>query len=91
MAVKRPQYSIVQARIDTATKERAAEALADMGLSIPDAVRLFLTCVAEERCLPFLEKVPNAKTLRAIEELESDGAFSANTVDEFMAALNTED
>lgn len=44
-----------------------------------------------ERCLPFVAKVQNAKTLRAIEELESDGGFSANTVDVFMAALNTED
>ena len=44
-----------------------------------------------ERCLPFVAKVQNAKTLRAIEELESDGGFSANTVDEFMAELNMED
>jgi DNA-damage-inducible protein J len=32
----------VRARIDTATKERAASALEEMGLSISDAIRLLM-------------------------------------------------
>lgn len=43
------QHSVVRARIDTATKERAADVLADMGLSISDAIRLLLIRVADER------------------------------------------
>lgn len=51
----------VRARIDTDTKERAAAALAAMGLSISDAIRLLMLRVADERRLPFEIKVPSAK------------------------------
>jgi len=50
----------VRARIDTNTKERAAEALGAMGLSISDAIRLLMLRVADERRLPFEIKVPSA-------------------------------
>ncbi len=49
----------VRARIDTNTKERAAEALGAMGLSISDAIRLLMLRVADERRLPFEIKVPS--------------------------------
>lgn len=43
----------VRARIDTGTKERATAALAAMGLSTSDAIRLLMLRVADERRLPF--------------------------------------
>ena len=61
----------VRARIDTATKERAGEALAAMGLSISDAIRLLMLRVVDERRLPFEVKAPNATTRKAIAELEA--------------------
>ncbi len=61
--------AIVRARIDSATKERAAAALAAMGLSISDAIRLLMLRVADEQRLPFDVKVPNAESRRAIQEL----------------------
>ena len=61
----------VRARIDTATKERAADALEAMGLSISDAIRLLMLRVADEKRLPFEVKVPNATTHKAIAELEA--------------------
>jgi DNA-damage-inducible protein J len=61
----------VRARIDSATKKRAADALAAMGLSVSDAIRLLLLRVVEERRLPFEVKVPNAATRKAIAELEA--------------------
>lgn len=85
------QDSIVRARIDTGTKERATEALADMGLSISDAIRLLLVKVANERRLPFAVKAPNAATRRAIAELEAGKGHSAKTIDEMLAALNADD
>lgn len=42
----------VRARIDTATKKRAADALEAMGLSISDAIRILMLRVADEKCLP---------------------------------------
>ncbi|MDR1241554.1 MAG: type II toxin-antitoxin system RelB/DinJ family antitoxin [Deltaproteobacteria bacterium] len=91
MTVTQVQDSVVRARIDTSVKERAADALADMGLSLSDAIRLLLVRVADERRLPFEVKVPNKTTRRAIEELEAGGGYSADSVKEFMAALNADD
>jgi DNA-damage-inducible protein J len=48
-----PADDIVRARVDRAAKERAAAALADMGLSISDAIRLLMLRIADERRLPF--------------------------------------
>lgn len=62
--------AIVRARIDLATKERAAAALAAMGLSISDAIRLLMLRVADEKRLPFDVKVPNAESLLAMKELD---------------------
>jgi len=50
----------VRARIDTETKERAADALDAMGLSISDAIRMLMLRVAQERRLPFEVKAPGA-------------------------------
>jgi addiction module RelB/DinJ family antitoxin len=52
----------VRARIDSATKNRASDALAAMGLSISDAMRLLMLRVGDERRLPLEVKVPNATT-----------------------------
>lgn len=60
MNTAQTQDSVVRARIDTSTKERAADALAEMGLSVSDAIRLLLVRVADERRLPFAVKAPNA-------------------------------
>ena len=61
----------VRARIDTEAKVRATEALAAMGLSISDAIRLLMLRVADERRLPFEVKAPNASTRKTIAELEA--------------------
>lgn len=63
--------SIVRARIDAATKERAAVALEAMGLSISDAIRLLMLRVADEQRLPFDVRVPNAASRRAMKELNA--------------------
>ena len=65
--------TMVHVRIDDQTKDRAASALAAMGLSISDAVRVFLTRVATEQALPFALKVPNAETQAAMEEARAMG------------------
>lgn len=45
--------ALVQARIDSELKERAAKVLDRMGLTVSDAVRILLTRVANEGALPF--------------------------------------
>ncbi len=49
-------------------KTQATETLAAMGLSVSDAVRMFLTRVVAEQQLPFALKAPNADIRAAMEE-----------------------
>lgn len=81
----------VRARINTDVKERAAGALEAMGLSISDAIRLLMLRIAEERRLPFAVKVPNAKTRKAIAELEAGKGKSFADIKALMAELHAED
>lgn len=62
--------TMVHVRVDEKMKAQAAEALATMGLSISDAVRVFLTRVAAEKQLPFALKVPNVETRAAMDEAD---------------------
>ena len=81
----------VRARIDSATKERATEALEAMGLSVSDAIRLLLLRVADEHRLPFEVKVPNAATRRARAELEAGKGRRVKSVDALLRSLNEDD
>lgn len=80
----------VRARIDTATKQRAAEALEAMGLSVSDAIRLLMMRVADERRLPFEVKAPNAATRKAIAELETGKGKKFKSVKALMKDLNAD-
>lgn len=62
--------TMVHVRVDEKIKEQAAETLGAMGLSISDAVRVFLTRVAAEKRLPFALRVPNAETRAAMAEAD---------------------
>jgi DNA-damage-inducible protein J len=81
----------VRARIDSATKELAAEALAAMGLSISDAIRLLMLRIVDERRLPFEVKAPNAATRKAIAQLESGKGKRFTSAAALMADLNADD
>jgi DNA-damage-inducible protein J len=60
----------VRCRIDAKTKADAAEVIEAMGLNVSDAIRLFLKRVATDGTIPFDLRIPNAKTIAAIKELE---------------------
>ena len=59
----------------------ATSALAAMGLSVSDAIRMLMTRVAEEQRLPFDVRVPNAESKAAIAELEAGKGKSFSTAD----------
>ncbi len=60
--------TMVHIRVDEETKAQATRTLAALGLSVSDAVRLFLKRVVIEQGLPLNLKVPNAETQAAMEE-----------------------
>ena len=63
--------SMVHVRVDEKIKLQAAETLASMGLTVSDAVRVFLTRVVADKQLPFILKAPNAETLDAMAEADA--------------------
>lgn len=62
--------TMIHVRIDEQLKTQANETLAAMGLSLSDAVRVFLTRVAAEQRLPFVLDVPNTETRAAMIEAD---------------------
>ncbi len=60
--------SMLHVRVDDEIKTQAGEALAAMGLSVSDAVRILLKRVANDQAFPLELKVPNAETRAAMEE-----------------------
>lgn len=62
--------TMVHVRVDEQIKAQATEALAAMGLTVSDAVRVFLMRVVAEKQMPFALKVPNVETRAAMAEAD---------------------
>ena len=62
--------SMVHVRVDEKIKAQATETLASMGLTVSDAIRVFLTRVVADKELPFALKAPNQASRSAIAEAE---------------------
>jgi DNA-damage-inducible protein J len=80
----------VRARIDLDTKERAADALQAMGLSVSDAIRLLMLRIATEQRLPFDVKVPNSITQKAIIELEEGNSKKFSNIESLMTDIHAD-
>jgi len=63
----------VRSRIEPDLKDRATEVLAECGLNLSDAIRLFLRQVVAQQGLPFEIKTPNAITRAAMTEARAMG------------------
>ncbi|MHB0991261.1 MAG: type II toxin-antitoxin system RelB/DinJ family antitoxin [Burkholderiales bacterium] len=62
--------TMVHVRVDEQIKAQATETLAAMGLSVSDAVRVFLMRIVADKQMPFALKVPNAETRAAMAEAD---------------------
>ena len=82
---------IVRARIDSALKRDASEALAEMGLTVSEAIRLMLIRVASDRALPFDVRSPNATTREALKAAETGAVVNHTSIASMMADLEDED
>lgn len=87
-----PATAMIHVRVDEEVKAQASETLASMGLSVSDAVRVFLKRVVVEKAMPFEVRVPNAETRAAMAEADAlvrsrSGRF--NTAEELFDDLES--
>lgn len=59
--------SVVRSRVDPRIKTKAATIFGHMGLTLSEAIRLFLYQSVAEKRIPFSINVPNATTKAALE------------------------
>jgi len=73
----------VRARVDKKLKEEVEAILSQIGLNTSQAITIFLKRIKYEKGIPFELKVPNATTLKAMEEAENNDGKTV-TLDEFL-------
>ncbi len=83
--------TVVRARIDQNTKERAEAVLAAIGLTLSDAVRLMMIRIAQEGALPFNPLIPNEETIEAIKEARAGKLVKVESVEDLLADLDADD
>ncbi|WP_375380923.1 type II toxin-antitoxin system RelB/DinJ family antitoxin [uncultured Sphingomonas sp.] len=86
-----PQTTMLHVRLDDEVKARGNAALAAMGLTAADAVRLLYHRIVVDQAFPLELKVPNAATLAAM--VEADAMIAERTArfgdgEAMVAALN---
>jgi DNA-damage-inducible protein J len=62
--------TMVHVRVDEKIKAQATETLGSMGLTISEAVCIFLTRIVADNALPFTIQTPNQKSRAAIAEAD---------------------
>ena len=58
---------MIRSRIDPRVKNEANHIFHEMGLTMSDAIRIFLYRVISEKAIPFPVEIPNAETVAAME------------------------
>jgi len=77
----------IQARIDAKTKKQAKGILDKLGISMSEAIVVYMKQIVLQQGIPFELKLPNRATLRAIEQLESGKGVTFDSVDELLEDL----
>jgi DNA-damage-inducible protein J len=83
--------TVVRARIDQETKEEAEAVLAEIGLTLSDAVRLMMIRIAREKAMPFNPLVPNEETIAAMREARAGKLVKVGSVEDPLADLSADD
>ena len=79
----------VRARVSQKLKHDAESILDNLGISMSEAITLFLSQVRLRQGLPFDVMIPNAQTRRAIAEAQKGvGVKKYDSVDTFFEAMD---
>jgi DNA-damage-inducible protein J len=78
----------IKARIEPKLKAQAAKVLARAGVSMTDAITMFMRQVVLQKDLPVEVRAPNAESRRAIAELEAgQGLTFHGTTEELFDSI----
>ncbi len=77
----------IQVRINPETKAAAEAVFAKLGIKPSEAVRMFYHHVELNQGIPFAVRVPNAETLRAIEDIEENRNLVRHDLEGFKQFL----
>ena len=81
------ETAIVRARVEPQLKDEAESVLARLGLTMSEAIRMYLSQITMRRGIPFDVEIPNEETLAAMREAEAGGLESTDGVDGLFAKL----
>ncbi|ADW70503.1 type II toxin-antitoxin system RelB/DinJ family antitoxin [Granulicella tundricola] len=73
--------------MDESLDREASAVLAGIGFTVDQAVKLLLTQVVKEKCLPPSLHVPNQDTIDAMQELKDGGGEQFANVEDMLASL----
>ena len=72
-------------KLDVEIKARAKEIFQELGITMGEAVNIFLNQVALHKGLPFEVKIPNEETKRAIEDARKGINMESTSIEEMIA------
>jgi DNA-damage-inducible protein J len=81
--------TMIHVRVNEDLKKEASQALESMGLSVSDAVRVFLTRIAADQAFPFAIQVPNADTQAAMLEARTMTKARFNRSEDLFDAIES--
>jgi DNA-damage-inducible protein J len=80
----------IQTRVDIKTKQQAKGILEDLGLSMSQAITLYLRQIVFRKAIPFEIKIPNDITLKTVEKLEAGkDTHQVSSVDDLFKEINS--
>ena len=74
-------------KLDQSIKEEAQKVFSELGLTLGEAVNLFLNQVRLHKGLPFEVKVPNAETIQAIEDAKAGIGLEEITLEQHLEEM----
>jgi DNA-damage-inducible protein J len=82
-----PKTAMTHARLTPEVKRQAENILKELGISISSAQEIFYRQIIAYHGIPFDLRVPNAQTVRAMEEAREGKGKKYNTVKELFKDL----
>jgi len=80
----------VEARIEPDLKEKVSKILQQLDISESDAIRMYYRQIAINKGIPFELKIPNKKTLEAMDEIKKSKLREYKNFDAYLKDIGLE-